>query len=327
MSNLKEIRARINSVASTEKITNAMKMVSAAKLKKSENTTLRFLPYKNKLNETLTNYLCSFEETVRIPLAEQREPKRVALLAFSSSSGLCGVYNANVSKLFLSTYNEYVEKLGAENVEVHLFGKKITEFAQKNGITVTATYKSVSDELSYALATELSNRMVQAFIEHRIDRVVAVYNHHKNAGVQQPMTETLLPIGHPYGMQTVMGYSTDRASLREAPDASRRDALSVATGSQNPAASRRDALDYLVEPSKEEFINELIPKVIRTAFYSVMLDAMTAEHGARMTAMLIASDNAAALLQELRRDYNRARQNVITTELIDIVGGAEALNK
>lgn len=290
MPSLKEIRARIASVASTEKITNAMKMVSAAKLKKSENSTLRFLPYKSKLNETLSNYLGALEETVNIPLAEQREPKRIALVAFSSSSGLCGVYNSSVSKLFFSTYTDFANTLGAENVEVYLFGKKLTEFAEKNGIPVTETHKSVSEELSYTLATEFSDHMVQEFLEHRIDRVVMVYNHHKNAGVQQPITEILLPLA-------------------------------------TESATKGEAYDYLVEPSKEEFINELVPKVIRTMFYSVMLDAMTAEHGARMTAMLIASDNAAALLQELRRDYNRARQNVITTELIDIVGGAEALNK
>lgn len=289
MSNLKEIRARINSVASTEKITNAMKMVSAAKLKKSENTTLRFLPFKNKLNETLSNYLGTLEESVNIPLAEQREPKRVALIAFSSSSGLCGVYNTNVSKLFLNTYSDYVSQLGVENVDVYLFGKKITEFAEKNGIKVANTHKSVSEELSYELATEISDRMVQAFIEHRIDRVVAVFNHHKNAGMQQPTAETLLPLA-------------------------------------TESTTKGEVFDYLVEPSKEAFVNELVPKVVRTLFYSVMLDAMTAEHGARMTAMLIASDNAASLLQDLRRDYNRARQNVITTELIDIVGGAEALN-
>lgn len=290
MPSLKEIRARIASVASTEKITNAMKMVSAAKLKKSENTTLRFVPYKRKLNEILSNYLGALDEAVNIPLAEQREPKRVALVAFSSSSGLCGVYNANVSKLLLSTYTDYVDRLGADNVEVFLFGKKIAEFAKKNGIAVIETHKSVSEDLSYELAIELSERLVQAFLEHRIDRAVVVYNHHKNAGVQQPVAETMLPL------------ATD----------------SVTKGS---------TIDYLVEPSKEELVNALVPKVIHTLFYAVMLDAMTAEHGARMTAMLIASDNAASLLQELRREYNRARQDVITTELIDIVGGAEALSK
>ena len=286
MSSLKEIRARINSVASTEKITAAMKMVAAAKLKKSENTTLRFLPYKSKLTEALTNYLASLEEEVNIPLAEQREPKRVALVAFSSGSG--GVYNSSVSKLFAATYAEYVERLGADHVEVHLFGKKIAEYAEKNGIAAASVHKSVSEELSFELATQLSDQLVGEFLDGHIDRVVMVYNHHKNAGVQQPRTETVLPL-------------TDGAPLQ------------------------KNTSDYLVEPSKEEFVNALVPKVIRTRFYAVMLDAMTAEHGARMTAMHIASDNAAALLQDLRREYNRARQTVITNELIDIVGGAEAL--
>lgn len=295
MSNLKEIRARIASVASTEKITSAMKMVSAAKLKKSERTTLNFLPYKSKLNEALSNYLGSLDEKVNIPLAEPREPKRIALMAFSSSSGLCGVYNSSISKLFLSTYNEYANQLGAENVEVHLFGKKIAEFAQKNGIQASI-HKSVSEELSFELATQLSDQMVEQFLQGRIDRVVMVYNHHKNAGVQQPRVETVLPLAT---------QNTDQAP--------------------NENAGQK-VYDYLVEPSKEEFVNALVPKVIRTIFYAIMLDTMTAEHGARMTAMHIASDNAANLLVELRRDYNHARQNVITSELIDIVGGAEALN-
>ncbi len=286
MSNLKEIRARIASVASTQKITSAMKMVSAAKLKKSENTTLRFLPYKTKLNETLSNYLGALDESVNIPLAEQRVPQRIALVAFSSSSGLCGVYNSNINKLFLKTYHGFVEQLGADNVEVHLYGKKISEFAAKNKIRVASTHKSVSEELSYGLAVQLSDDMVRAFLEHRIDRVVMVYNHHKNAGVQQAMTETLLPLA-------------------------------------TESATQGKSFDYLVEPSKEAFVNALVPKVIRTLFYSVMLDTMTAEHGARMTAMHIASDNAATLLQELQQQYNKARQNVITSELIDIVAGAE----
>lgn len=297
MPSLKEIRARIASVASTEKITNAMKMVSAAKLKKSERTTLSFLPYKSKLNEALTNYLASLETEVNIPLAEQREPKRIALIAFSSSSSLCGVYNSSVEKLFLSTYTEYAEQLGAENIEVHLYGKKIKDYAEKNGIKAIV-HKSVSEELSFEMASQLSDQMTEQFLQHRIDRVVMVYNHHKNAGVQQPRVETVLPL------------ATQSANKGQVPDEN----------------TEQKVYDYLVEPSKEEFVNALVPKVIRTLFYAVMLDAMTAEHGARMTAMHIASDNAANLLVELRRDYNHARQNVITSELIDIVGGAEALN-
>lgn len=289
MSNLKEIRARIASVASTEKITNAMKMVSAAKLKKTESVTMRFLPYRDKLIETLSNYLSALEEKVSIPLAEPREVKRVAIIAFASDNGLCGVFNANVNRLFHKTYVEYANQLGADQVEVHLFGKKISDFAKKNGIPAQATHPGLEKQLSFELATEISDTMTQRFLSHEIDRVVMVYSHHRNAGIQVPQCDTVLPLD---------------------------------THALEPGQS----FDYLVEPSKEVFLNALAPKVIRTQFYSIMLDALTAEQGARMTAMHIASDNANSLLQDLRREYNRARQNVITTELIDIVGGAEALN-
>lgn len=289
MGNLKEIRARINSVASTGKITSAMKMVSAAKLKKSEGMTLSFLPYRNKLSEALANYLGSLEEAVTIPLTEQRQVRHVTLIAFSSSNGLCGVYNSNIIKLFRKTYDEYVKQLGVDYVNVILFGKKVNEYAQKSGIRIAKAYESLNEGLSFNLATELSDDMVKHFLNGETDRVVLIYNHFKNAGVQVPTCETVLPL-----------------------------VTNAAEGA---------SFDYLVEPSKEEFINALVPKVIRTQFYSVMLDTFTAEHGARMTAMHIASDNATSLLQELRQQYNKARQNVITTELIDIVGGAEALNK
>ncbi len=289
MPNLKEIRARIASVASTEKITNAMKMVSAAKLKKSESITTSFLPYRNKLSEALSNYLSSLEENVSIPLAEQREIKKVVLIGFSSSSGLCGVYNTNVNKLFKKTYEEYAEKLGTDAIETILFGKKLNEYALKNGIKVTEAHESLSDALSFKTATDLSDAMVQKFMSHDSDRVVMVYNHFKSAGVQTPLAEAILPL-------------------------------------PSDAITSGKAYDYIVEPSKDEFITEMVPKVIRTRFYSIMLDAFTAEHGARMTAMHIASDNANTLLQELKIQYNKARQNVITNELIDIVGGAEALN-
>ena len=290
MPSLKEIRARINSVASTGKITSAMKMVSAAKLKKSEGITTSFLPYRNKLNEALSNYLGSLEDEVTIPLAERREVKRIAIMAITSSSGLCGVYNSSIIKLFKKTYDEYTERLGTDAIDVYLFGKKVKEYAQRVGIGITKTYESLSDHMSFELAVEISDGMVSQFLEKKIDAVVLIYNHFKNSGVQVPTSETVLPL----------------------------ETKAEATGT---------TFDYLVEPSKEEFINKLVPKVIRTKFYSIMLDAFTAEHGARMTAMHIASDNANTLLQELKTQYNKARQNVITTELIDIVGGAEALNK
>ena len=289
MASLKEIRARIASVASTQKITSAMKMVSAAKLKKAESVTLNFLPYKNKLSEALSNYLGSLEGEVSIPLAEHREVKKVALMAFSSSSGLCGVYNSSICKLFKQVYDEYLESLGAENVVVFLVGKKINDYAKKFGIKVEKQYAPLAEQMSYDIATEISDMMTDLFLTHKVDRVELVFNHFKNAGVQVPSREVVLPL------------KTD--TLPEA-----------------------RSFDYIVEPNKEEFINQLVPKVIRTVFYSIMLDTLTAEHGARMTAMHIASDNADHLSQELKMQYNKARQNVITNELIDIVGGAEALS-
>ena len=290
MASLKEIRARIASIASTQKITSAMKMVSAAKLKKAESATLGFVPYKTKLSEALSNYLGSLEGEINIPLAEKREVKKVALIAFTSSSGLCGVYNSNVCKLFKQAYDEYAKNIGKENITVILAGKKINDYAKKMHIAVEKQYEPVTDRPSYDMAIELGDEMVKLFLEHKVDRVEIIFNHYKNAGVQVPQREVVLPL------------KTD--TLPEA-----------------------QSFDYIVEPNKEEFINQLVPKVIRTVFYSIMLDAHTAEHGARMTAMHIASDNADQLSQELRIQYNKARQNVITNELIDIVGGAEALNK
>ena len=289
MASLKEIRARIASIASTQKITSAMKMVSAAKLKKTEGITTRFLPYKNKLSEALANYLGSLEGEVSIPLAEKREVKRVALMAFSSSSGLCGVYNSSVCKLFKQVYDEYVESLGAENVMVFLVGKKLADYAKKFGIKVEKQYAPLAESMSFDLAMEISDMMVEKFLSHEVDCVELVFSHFKNAGVQVPSHEVVLPL-------------------------------------KAEAKTDGSFLDYIVEPDKETFVNQLVPKVVRTNFYSIMLDALTAEHGARMTAMHIASDNADQLSQELKIQYNKARQNVITNELIDIVGGAEALN-
>lgn len=266
-----------------------MKMVSAAKLKKTEGTTTRFLPYKNKLSEALSNYLGSLEGEVSIPLAERREVKKVALMAFSSSSGLCGVYNSSTCKLFKHIYEEHAKSLGRDNVTVFLFGKKINDYAKKFGIKVDKVYAPLAESMSYDLAVEVSDMMMDLFLSHKVDSVELVFNHFKNAGVQVPTHEVVLPL---------------KAEMKD----------------EDPC------FDYIVEPDKETFVNELIPKVVRTNFYSIMLDTLTAEHGARMTAMHIASDNADQLSQELKVQYNKARQNVITNELMDIVGGAEALN-
>ena len=172
---------------------------------------------------------------------------------------------------------------------VFLVGKKVNDYAKKFGIKVEEQYAPLAESMSYDLAMEISDKMVELFLSKKVDRVELVFSHFKNAGVQAPQREVVLPLKAEMGGET-------------------------------------KTFDYIVEPDKETFVNDLIPKVIRTNFYSIMLDALTAEHGARMTAMHIASDNAEQLSQELRIQYNKARQNVITNELIDIVGGAEALN-
>ncbi len=292
MASLKEIKARINSVESTQKITNAMKMVSAAKLKKVESKTMKFLPYKNKLYEALTNYLGSLEEKVSIPLAEKRIVKKVILMAFSSNSGLCGVYNSNISRLLQEAYNEYGQSIGKDNIIVYAVGKKINEFADKYGIHVEKSFNKMSDKPTFEDACEISDTFVKMFLDGNVDKVEMIYNHYKNTGVQVPQRDTVLPLS-----------------------------------TQNLGTSRARTLTYIVEPSKDEFVNELVPKVIRTNIFSIMLDANTAEHAARTTAMHIASDNANELSQDLKLEYNKARQEVITDELIDIVGGAEALKK
>ncbi len=317
MASLKEIRARITSVASTQKITSAMKMVSAAKLKKTEGITTRFLPYKNKLSEALSNYLGSLEGEVSIPLAEHREVKRVALMAFSSSSGLCGVYNSSVCKLFKQVYDGYAESLGAENVMVFLVGKKVNDYAKKFGIKVEKQYAPLAESMSYDLAMEISDKMVELFLSKKVDRVELVFNHFKNAGVQVPQREVVLPLMTDTRLRD---YGTAGRENPRSPE------VPKSRSQINETGGEAKTFDYIVEPDKETFVNDLIPKVIRTNFYSIMLDTLTAEHAARMTAMHIASDNADQLSQELKIQYNKARQNVITNELIDIVGGAEALN-
>ena len=268
-----------------------MKMVSAAKLKKTEGTVRRFLPFRDKLSDALTNYVASLDENIAMPLAESRTPKKVAIVALSSSSGLCGVFNSNIVKLFNATYNKYVETVGAENIVVYTIGSKIHENLQKRGIAIQQSFDELSAEPTYEAASTISDMLVGQFLKNEIDRVELLYNHFKNTGVQIPQSTTFLPI------------------------------------EPTAAADTKAGTLYIVEPDKETFVNSLVPKVLRTTMYATMLDSLCAEHGARTTAMHIASDNAATLLQDLKVQYNKARQEVITNELIDIVGGTEALNK
>ncbi|MEE0972596.1 MAG: ATP synthase F1 subunit gamma [Paludibacteraceae bacterium] len=294
MASLKEIRARILSVNSTKKITSAMKMVSAAKLHKSEENTLRFIPYKQKLTDILTQYLSNIEPgTVQIPLAEKREVKRASIVCISSNSGLCGVFNSNVNKLL----NEAISKYQAQNVSVSIYpiGKKISDYVRKLGYPVTIDCNDLCDKPSYEQACTVIQPLVQQYLNQEIDELILLYNHHKNAASQIPTNEVLLPLSTEV-TEPVQGFNKDNQNLL-----------------------------YITEPNVETVINQLVPNVIRMRFYAAIMDSTTAEHGARTTAMQVASDNASKMIETITQQYNRARQEVITNELLDIVGGSEAL--
>lgn len=294
MASLKEIRARILSVNSTKKITSAMKMVSAAKLHKSEENTLRFIPYKQKLTDILTQYLSNIEPgTVQIPLAEKREVKRASIVCISSNSGLCGVFNSNVNKLL----NEAISKYQAQNVSVSIYpiGKKISDYVRKLGYPVTIDCNDLCDKPSYEQACTVIQPLVQQYLNQEIDELILLYNHHKNAASQIPTNEVLLPLSTEV-TEPVPGLNKDNQNLL-----------------------------YITEPNVETVINQLVPNVIRMRFYAAIMDSTTAEHGARTTAMQVASDNASKMIETITQQYNRARQEVITNELLDIVGGSEAL--
>lgn len=298
MASLKEIRARILSVNSTKKITSAMKMVSAAKLHKSEENTLRFIPYKQKLTDMLTQYLSNIEPgSVSIPLAEKREVKRAAIVCISSNSGLCGVFNSSVNKLL----NEAISNYQAKNVAISIYpiGKKIADYVNKLGYPVSTDYNYICDKPTYEETCKVVQPLVEAYINQEIDELVVLYNHHKNAAVQIPTHEVLLPL------------STEVSG--------------TSTSSVTEMGGQKANLIYITEPDIPTVINQLVPNVVRMRFYAAVLDSTTAEHGARTTAMQTASDNASKMIETITQQYNRVRQEVITNELLDIVGGSEAL--
>ena len=289
MASLKEIRSRISSVSSTRKITSAMKMVSAAKLKKAQNTIENSLRYQQKMTDILYGFISSTENDAASPVSEMRTAKRIAIIAVTSDSSLCGAFNNNIIKLFKETYNEYAGKLGSENIDIYPIGKKMVAAVHKMELSSIETGIEMTDKLDFAPIAAFMNKLMQKFVEQKIDEVIVIYNHFKNAGVQVPTKETLLPFAAPK-------QESDTANV-----------------------------DYIVEPGKKELVEDLIPKVIRMQLYSILQDSLAAEHGARTTAMQIATENADELVQELTLNYNKLRQAAITTEIITIIGGAEAI--
>lgn len=290
MASLKEVKTRINSVQSTRKITSAMKMVASAKLHKAQGAIENMLPYQRKLNKILTNFL-SADLPVESPFCVERPVKRVAIVAFSSNSSLCGAFNANVLKMFLQTVGEYRE-LGQDNILIYPVGKKIEEAVKKLGFFPQGSYQKLADKPSYDEAAALAKLLMELFLEKNIDRVELIYHHFKSMGVQELLRERYLPI--------------DLSAV------------------QNDEERGGVVNDYIIEPSVAQLIADLIPQVLSQKIFTAALDSNASEHAARTLAMQIATDNANELIQELTKQYNKTRQQAITNELLDIVGGSMA---
>ena len=296
MASLKEVKTRINSVKSTRKITSAMKMVASAKLHKAQGAIENMLPYERKLNKILTNFL-SAALPVESPYIKAREVKRVAIVAFSSNTSLCGAFNANVIKMLLQTVGEF-RTLGQDNILIFPVGKKVDEAVKRLGFEPQETSPTLSDKPSYQEASELAHRLMEMYVSGEIDRVELIYHHFKSMGVQILLRETYLPI-----------------DLTRVVDEEEKQKEEEVQGGDI-------ANDYIIEPSAEELIANLIPTVLSQKLFTAAVDSNASEHAARTLAMQVATDNANELIQDLTKQYNKSRQQAITNELLDIVGGS-----
>ncbi len=286
MANLKEIRSRIASVGSTMQITSAMKMVSAAKLKRAQDAITQMRPYANKLTELLANLSSTLDVSDGGVYSEKRELKKVLFVTITSNRGLCGGFNANIiKKVKLLIEEDYKGK----EVDIISIGKKSSEHFTKNKYNVVSTHDDLYADLSFSNTSDIAQSIMDSFTNKVYDKVILLYNQFKNAATQTVICEQFLPI------------EASEESISEIGD-------------------------YIFEPNKKDIVESLIPKSLKTQLYKSVLDSHASEHGARMTAMHKATDNAGELKKELTLSYNKARQAAITGEILEIVGGAEALN-
>ncbi len=292
MAILKVVRSRISSVTSTQQITKAMKMVAAAKLKRATNAIVQLRPYANKLRDILAQVSASVEGNDS-PYTQDRIPTKVLVIVLTSNRGLAGAFNANAIKATNNLiFGKYAEQHARGNLSIIAIGKRGHDFFEKRGFNVIGNYNELYSDLNFLNVSQVTDYAMQAFKAGNIDRVEVVYNEFRNAAVQVLTTEQLLPLVPQDKPETAVAAETD----------------------------------YIIEPSKEKIIEELIPKAIKTQLYKAVLDSNASEHGARMTAMDKATENAGELLKQLKLSYNQARQAAITTELTEIVSGAAALS-
>jgi len=285
MSGLKEIRNRISSVSSTMQITNAMKMVSAAKLKKAQDSITATLPYSNKLSDLVKNISASIDSVDSNPLFVKREVKSALIIVITSNKGLCGGFNSNIIKEVYNISSQY----GTKKPDLITIGKKGNDILKKK-FNVISSHNDLYDDFSYSNVRLIANDIMGLYTEEKYDEVILVYNHFKNAATQIITKEQFLPIAE---------NSDETLSIQG---------------------------DYIFEPNREKILNELIPKTLSIQLFKSISDSIAGEHGARMTAMHKATDNASELRDQLKLTYNKARQTAITNEILEIVGGAEALN-
>lgn len=291
MPSLKDVRTRIDSVNSTKQITSAMKMVAASKLRRSQNAINNMRPYAAKLNEILQNLNESLDKDSIGVYGQERELKRVLLVPITSNRGLCGAFNSNIIKATQKLINDDYQAANAVgNVDILSVGKKATDYFSKKGHKYIGNHDNLFADLNFEQVFPLAEDLMLKFATKEYDRIILIYNHFKNAASQVVTTEQLLPVA-----------------------------------SDHKADDSKANTEYLFEPSKEEIVEELIPTILKVQFYKALLDSFAAEHGARMLAMSQATDNATELIKALKLQYNKARQAAITGEILEIVGGAEAL--
>ena len=293
MANLKEIRERKASVASTMQITSAMKMVSAAKLKRAQDAIVKFRPYAEKLQEILASVGDSIKDDEDNQYAAQRDKERILLVLITSNRGLCGAFNSNAIKATIQrALTTFDRQMMAHQVDFIAIGKKGADFLRKKGYNVIFDGSELFDDLTFDRVAKIANMIMGLFTDGEYDHVDVIYNRFKNAGTQILTEEQFLPI------------EVDQLAEEAGPVSN---------------------VDYIFEPTKEYIVEELIPRSLKLQFYKAILDSHASEHGARMIAMHKATDNASELLKELSLQFNKARQAAITNEILEIVGGAEAL--
>jgi F-type H+-transporting ATPase subunit gamma len=294
LASLKEVRIRIESINSTQQITSAMKLVAASKLRRTQNAVQALAPFAGKLREILGNLTSSLENTDEAVYTKLRPVQRALLLVVTSNRGLCGPFNGNVIKTAKAYIDENYREINQKGqLDIYTIGKKATDFFRKNKFNVVNANNDIFDALTFANTTVIAEELMAAFASKKYDKIEIIYNHFKNAGQQVLTIDQYLPI------------------------------IPVAVAANTKASAQK--ADYIFEPEKSALIRELLPKVLKVQLYKTILDSYAAEHGARMTAMSQATENAKDILKQLRLSYNKARQGAITKELLEIVSGAEAL--